>query len=84
MLDLWGRVSVVVWSRYLNKVLGRLTEGKFRGFCICAAKRLIIDVGTVRRCWLVLVGSRQGYMKRGGEKLGVFEITAAIIDEKNY
>ena len=43
-------------------------EGKSGGFCICAAKRLIIDVGTVRR-WLVLVGSRQGYIKQRGEKV---------------
>ena len=56
-------------SRYggIQKVFGRVKKGKSRGFCICAAKRLIIDVGTVRR-WLVLVGSRQGYIKRGGEK----------------
>ena len=55
MLDLrgWGRVSaVVVQVRRNLKGPRQGKEGKSRGFCICAAKRLIIDVGTVRR-WLV-------------------------------
>ena len=72
MLDLlgWGRVSaVVVQVRRNLKGPRQGKEGKSRGFCICAAKRLIIDVETVRR-WLVLVGSRQGYIKRRGEKVG--------------